>query len=215
VEAAPQKTTADGVEQFVFPVQGSKKTGLLLELLKRPGMDSVLVFTRTKFGADKVAGQLERAGIKVEVMHGDRSMKERVHALDSFRDGQVQVLVATDVAQRGLDVDGISHVVNYDAPQDPDGYVHRVGRTARAGAKGEAITFMSGGEIGDVKQIELLLGYSLPRVELPGFGFGSATEETTYTPDFKKPRDNRGRRMGKNAGKELSPEELQKILQVV
>ena len=120
VEAAPQKTTADGVE-FVFPVQGNKKTGLLLELLKRPGMDSVLVFTRTKFGADKVAGQLERAGIKVEVMHGDRSMKERVQALDSFREGQVQVLVATDVAQRGLDVDGISHGINYDAPQDPDG----------------------------------------------------------------------------------------------
>ncbi|HLL46863.1 MAG TPA: DEAD/DEAH box helicase [Longimicrobiaceae bacterium] len=215
VEAAPQKTTADGVEQFVFPVQESKKTGLLLELLKRSGMDSVLVFTRTKFGADKVSGQLERAGISVEVMHGDRSMKERVQALDSFREGKVQVLVATDVAQRGLDVDGISHVVNYDAPQDPDGYVHRVGRTARAGAKGEAITFMSGGEIGDVKQIELLLGYSLPRVELPGFGFGSATEETTYTPELKKPRDNRGRRMGKNAGKELSAEQLEKILKVV
>jgi ATP-dependent RNA helicase RhlE len=215
VEAAPQKTTADGVEQFVFPVQESKKTGLLLELLKRPGMDSVLVFTRTKFGADKVSGQLQRAGISVEVMHGDRSMKERVSALDSFRDGKVQVLVATDVAQRGLDVDGISHVINYDAPQDPDGYVHRVGRTARAGAKGEAITFMSGGEIGDVKQIELLLGYSLPRVELPGFGFGSATEETTYTPELKKPRDNRGRRMGKNAGKELSAEQLEKLLNVV
>lgn len=215
VEAAPQKTTADGVEQFVYPVQESKKSALLLELLKRPGMDSVLVFTRTKFGADRVAGQLQRAGVKVEVMHGDRNMKDRVRALDAFRDGEVQVLVATDVAQRGLDVEGISHVVNYDAPQDPEGYVHRVGRTARAGAKGEAITFMSGGEIGDVRSVELLLGYALPRVELPGYGFGSSTEETVYTPELKQPRANRGRRMGKNAGKELSPEELEKILKVV
>ncbi len=215
VEAAPQKTTADGVEQFVYPVQESKKSALLLELLKRQGMDSVLVFTRTKFGADRVAGQLQRAGVKVEVMHGDRNMKDRVRALDAFRDGEVQVLVATDVAQRGLDVEGISHVINYDAPQDPEGYVHRVGRTARAGAKGEAITFMSGGEIGDVRSVELLLGYALPRVELPGYGFGSSTEETVYTPELKQPRANRGRRMGKNAGKELSPEELQKILKVV
>ncbi len=200
VEAAPQKTTADGVEQFVYPVQESKKTELLLKLLERPGMDSVLVFTRTKFGADRVAGQLQRAGVKVEVMHGDRNMKDRVHALDAFRDGQVRVLVATDVAQRGLDVEGISHVINYDAPKDPEGYVHRVGRTARAGAKGEAITFMSGGEVGDVKAIDILLGYSLPRVELPGFGFGSSTEETTYTPEFKKTRANRSKRMGARSG---------------
>ncbi|HEX2093642.1 MAG TPA: DEAD/DEAH box helicase [Longimicrobiaceae bacterium] len=215
VEAAPQKTTADGVEQFVYPVQESKKTELLLKLLQREGMDSVLVFTRTKFGADRVAGQLQRAGIKVEVMHGDRNMKDRVRALDAFRDGEVQVLVATDVAQRGLDVEGISHVINYDAPQDPDGYVHRVGRTARAGAKGEAITFMSGGEIGDVRQIELLLGYALPRVELPGFGFGSDTEEKVYTPEFKTGRTARGRRMGAKAGADLSPEELEKLLRVV
>ncbi|HEX7239080.1 MAG TPA: DEAD/DEAH box helicase [Longimicrobiaceae bacterium] len=215
VEAAPQKTTADGVEQFVYPVQESKKTELLLKLLERPGMDSVLVFTRTKFGADRVAGQLQRAGVKVEVMHGDRNMKDRVHALDAFRDGQVRVLVATDVAQRGLDVEGISHVINYDAPKDPEGYVHRVGRTARAGAKGEAITFMSGGEVGDVKAIDILLGYSLPRVELPGFGFGSSTEETTYTPEFKKTRANRSKRMGARSGGELSPEQLEKLLGVV
>src|SRR5690606_13883410 len=123
VEAAPHKTTAEGVAQFVYPVDGKKKTQLLLELLARPGMDSVIVFTRTKVGADRVIGQLERAGVNAVVMHGDRGMKDRVKALDSFRDGKARVLVATDVAQRGLDVEGISHVVNYDVPQDPDSYV--------------------------------------------------------------------------------------------
>ena len=215
VEAAPQATTAEGVEQFIFPVQESKKTELLLKLLQRPGMDSVLVFTRTKFGADRVSAQLKRAGVNVEVMHGDRSMKERTGALDAFREGKVKVLVATDVAQRGLDVEGISHVVNYDAPQDPEGYVHRVGRTARAGAKGEAITFMSGGEIGDVRAVEHLIGYTLPRVEVPGFGFTDATEEKTYTPELKQGRGARGRRtMGKRAATELTPEELEKLLKV-
>src|SRR5690606_17007170 len=127
-----------------------KKTALLLELLKRPGMDSVIVFTRTKFGADRVIGQLKQAGVNAAVMHGDRAMKDRVRALDAFRDREVRVLVATDVAQRGLDVEGVSHVINYDVPQDPDSYVHRVGRTARAGQKGEAITFMSPAEIGEL-----------------------------------------------------------------
>jgi ATP-dependent RNA helicase RhlE len=216
VEAAPQVATAEGVEQFVFPVQESKKTELLLNLLARPGMDSVLVFARTKFGADRVSAQLRRAGVSVEVMHGDRNMKERTGALDAFREGKVRVLVATDVAQRGIDVEGISHVVNYDAPKDPEGYVHRVGRTARAGATGEAITFMSGGEIGDVRAVEHLLGYALPRVEVPGFGFSNATEETVHTPEFKQGRGAaRGRRnMGKRASAELSPEELEKLLKV-
>jgi ATP-dependent RNA helicase RhlE len=216
VEAAPQVATAEGVEQFVFPVQESKKTELLVKLLERPGMDSVLVFARTKFGADRVSAQLRRAGVSVEVMHGDRNMKERTGALDAFREGKVRVLVATDVAQRGIDVEGISHVVNYDAPKDPEGYVHRVGRTARAGATGEAITFMSGGEIGDVRAVELLLGYALPRVEVPGFGFSDATEETVHTPEFKQGRGAaRGRRaMGKRAGAELSPEQLEKLLKV-
>jgi ATP-dependent RNA helicase RhlE len=119
------------------------------------------------------------------------------------------------VAQRGLDVEGISHVINYDAPKDPEGYVHRVGRTARAGATGEAITFMSGGEIGDVRAVEILLGYGLPRVELPGFGFGDVTEETTYTPELKTGRNKRGgRRMGSRTGKDLSPAELEKLLKV-
>ena len=211
VEAAPQATTAEGVEQFVYPVDGRKKTALLLELLARPGMDSVIVFTRTKFGADKVIGQLKDAGISSAVMHGDRAMKERVRALDSFRDREVRVLVATDVAQRGLDVEGISHVINYDVPQDPDSYVHRVGRTARAGQKGEAITFMSPAEIGELRAIEHHIGKQLPKVELEGYGFGLATTEGS--PLAQKPARG-GRRMGSRAAVPLTPEELEALLRV-
>jgi ATP-dependent RNA helicase RhlE len=215
VEAAPHATTAEGVEQFVYPVDRSKKTDLLLELLGREGMDSVIVFTRTKIGADKVHARLKKAGVEAALMHGDRDMKERVRALDAFRDGKVRVLVATDVAQRGLDVEGISHVVNYDVPQDPESYVHRVGRTARAGQTGEAITFMSPAEIGDVRSIELHIGRDLPRVELPGYGWGDATEETVRMPERHSTRPQRGgRRLGARAGQALSPEELEKILKV-
>src|SRR5690606_28000579 len=197
VEAAPHRTTAEGVEQFVYPVDGRKKTQLLLELLKRPGMDSVIVFTRTKVGADRVIAQLERANVSAVVMHGDRGMKERVKALDDFREGRARVLVATDVAQRGLDVEGISHVINYDVPQDPDSYVHRVGRTARAGQTGEAITFMSPAEIGEVRAIEYHIGRELPKVELEGYGFGLTTEDRPLpTLDRKAVRASRGFRMG-------------------
>ncbi|HEU0300790.1 MAG TPA: DEAD/DEAH box helicase [Longimicrobium sp.] len=223
VEAAPKVTTAEGVEQFVYPVETSKKTDLLLHLLKGEEFSSALVFSRTKFGADRIAGQLTRAGLKVEVMHSDRNMTQRVRALEAFRAGEVQVLVATDVAQRGIDVEGISHVINYDAPKDPEGYVHRVGRTARAGEKGVAITFMSGGEIGDVAAVEHLLGYRIARVNVPGYsvfadesGIEGEPQVTTVTMPVsrKEERASRGRRMGKHAAKELSAEELQKLLRV-
>jgi ATP-dependent RNA helicase RhlE len=220
VEAAPKVTTAEGVEQFVYPVEPNKKTELLLHLLKKEGFDSALVFTRTKFGADRLAGQVTRAGLHVEVMHGDRNMTQRVGALEAFRSGKVKVLIATDVAQRGIDVEGISHVINFDAPKDPEGYVHRVGRTARAGEKGVAITFMSGGEIGDVAAVEHLLGYRIARVNVPGFSVfseeGALEETVTLAPPSTKreERASRGRKMGKHAGKELSPEELAKLLGV-
>jgi ATP-dependent RNA helicase RhlE len=213
VEAAPQATTAEGVEQFVYPVEGRKKGALLLELLQRPGMDSVIVFTRTKTGADKLIAQLDKAKVKAAVMHGDRAMKDRVRALDAFRDREVQVLVATDVAQRGLDVEGISHVINFDVPQDPDSYVHRVGRTARAGQRGEAITFMSPGEIGDLRAIEYHIGRALPKIELEGYGFGIASPEGTKEAPLRKAVKG-GRRMGSKAGAELTPEQLQALLQV-
>jgi ATP-dependent RNA helicase RhlE len=221
VEAAPQVTTAEGVAQFVYPVDARRKTELLLHLLKEPEFQSSIVFVRTKFAADRVAGQLSRAGIKVEALHGDRNMVQRGRALEAFRSGEVQVLVATDVAQRGLDVDGISHVINYDAPSDPEGYVHRVGRTARAGETGVAISFMSGGEVGDVAAVEHLLGRRIPRVNVEGFSFFVDEEGTAPgEPAAPKPgkaeqkkaqRATRGRRMGTRTG-ELTPEELERIL---
>lgn len=224
VEAAPKVTTAEGVEQFVYPVEPNKKTDLLLYLLKQPEFKTALVFSRTKFGADKVGAAVARAGLKVEVMHSDRNMTQRVRALEAFRSGEVQVLVATDVAQRGIDVEGISHVINYDAPKDPEGYVHRVGRTARAGETGVAITFMSGAEIGDVAAVEHLLGYRIARVNVPGYsvfadestadGEPQVTTVTMPVNKKKEERASRGRRMGKHAAKELSPEELQKLLKV-
>jgi ATP-dependent RNA helicase RhlE len=178
----------------------------------------VLVFSRTKHGADVLGSQLKRAGVSCTVLHGDRDMKERVRALDEFRDGKVRVLVATDVAQRGLDVEGVSHVINYDVPQDPEGYVHRVGRTARAGQKGEAITLMSPAEIGELRQIEYHIGRALPRVELPGYGFSDATEETVTVAATPAPTSRRavgGRpRMGSRANAQLTPEELEKLLRV-
>jgi ATP-dependent RNA helicase RhlE len=217
VEAAPKVTTAEGVDQYVYPVDQRRKTELLLQLLAQPEFESAIVFTRTKFGADRVAQQVERAGISVEVLHSDRNMTQRGRALQAFRDGEVRVLVATDVAQRGIDVEGISHVINYDAPKDPEGYVHRVGRTARAGERGVAITLMSGGEIGDVAAVEHLLGRRIPRVNVEGFSFlADGAEDTPAAPkmDKKEQRATRGRRSGTRAGQELTAEELQAILKV-
>ncbi|HEX6748594.1 MAG TPA: DEAD/DEAH box helicase [Longimicrobium sp.] len=230
VEAAPKVTTAEGVEQFVYPVEGRQKPELLEKILNQPEVESALVFVRTKFGADRLASQLTRGGMQVEVMHSDRNMTQRVRALEAFRERHVKVLIATDVAQRGIDVEGISHVINFDAPKDPEGYVHRVGRTARAGEKGVAITFMSGGEIGDVAAVEHLLGHRIPRVHVPGFSFHSAAataevaeggEEAQTVVELpptiqqqKADRTSRGRRMGTRSGSELSPEELAKLLKV-
>jgi ATP-dependent RNA helicase RhlE len=216
VEAAPKVTTAEGVEQFVYPVEGRQKTELMLHLIEEQQWDSALVFCRTKFGADRLATQLTRAGHQVEVMHSDRNMTQRVRALEKFREGEVKILIATDVAQRGIDVEGISHVINYDAPKDPEGYVHRVGRTARAGETGIAITFMSGGEIGDVAAVEHLLGRRIPRVHVPGFSLLGEGDESQMElpPTAQEQRATRGRRLGARAGKELTPEELQKLLKV-
>ena len=223
VEAAPKVTTAEGVEQFVYPVEGREKPALLLQILKKGDVESALVFVRTKFGADRLASQLTREGLKVEVMHSDRNMTQRVRALESFREGKVKILIATDVAQRGIDVEGISHVINYDAPKDPEGYVHRVGRTARAGEKGVAITFMSGGEIGDVAAVEHLLGYRISRVHVPGFSFHApldagaeegGREIVELPPTIQEQKASRGRRLGARSGKELTPEELAKLLKV-
>ncbi len=212
VEAAPGTTTAEGITERVYPVKPERKPELLVELLGEAGWDQVLVFTRTKAGADALKSRLEREGLETDVMHGDRHMKERTRALDRFASGAVRVLVATDVAQRGLDVEGISHVVNYDVPLDPEDYVHRIGRTARAGAVGTAVTFVTAGDFGHLKSIERLVAREIPRVHKEGYDYGGGeVEDGDGGRDRgKHARSTRG--VGSKDPSDLSPEELEKLL---
>jgi ATP-dependent RNA helicase RhlE len=211
VEASPEGTTAAGITEAVYTVKPEKKPELLSHLLEEPGWDQVLVFTRTKAGADALKGRLERAGIGVDAMHSDRRMEHRVRALDRFASGDVRVLVATDVAQRGLDVEGISHVVNYDVPMDPEDYVHRIGRTGRAGAAGTAITFVTSSDLGFLKSIELRLGRTIERRQsLPEFDYSGASASGVGPPKLKHSRTGGG--IGTRSAAELSEEELQALL---
>ncbi len=213
VEATRQSTAAVTVEQVVYSVRPDRKTGLLIELLKKPEMDQVLVFTRTKHGADLLVGQLTRAGVITAVMHGDKDMKQRRNALELFSQGHVQVLVATDVAQRGLDIEGISHVVNYDVPHDPEDYIHRIGRTGRAGAEGTAYTFVTAADLGTLHSIERMLNYKLERVSVEDFDYAGGTSEASKPIEAKSKRTS-GSRMGSRNAAELSPEQLRELLKV-
>jgi ATP-dependent RNA helicase RhlE len=168
---------ASTVSHAVYPVPRDRKGALLAELLKRDGMDSVLVFTRTKHGADKVVRNLQREGIEALAMHADKTQAQRTEALEKFKRGEVRVLVATDIAQRGLDIAGISHVINYDVPGQPEDYVHRIGRTGRAAATGDAFTFMAPDEIAMVRLIERVLGQPIPRISVPGYDFGTVAAD--------------------------------------
>jgi ATP-dependent RNA helicase RhlE len=177
VQVGRRSMAASTVTHAVYPVPREKKSELLIELLRKPNMDSVLVFTRTKHGADRVVRRLEEAGIEATAMHADKSQGQRTRALEDFKRGAIRVLVATDIAQRGLDISGISHVINYDVPQQPEDYVHRIGRTGRAAATGDAYTFMSTDEIAMVRTIERLLGQPIPRISVPGYDFGTVAAD--------------------------------------
>jgi len=173
VQVGRRNTNTSTVTHAVYPVPRDRKSSLLVELLRQPEMDSVLVFTRTKPGADRVVRHLERDGISAVAMHGDKSQAQRVEALEQFRSGAMRVLVATDIAQRGLDVSGITHVINYDVPEQAEDYVHRIGRTGRAAASGDAYTFMAPDEIAMVRLIERVTGQDIPRISVPGYDFGT------------------------------------------
>ena len=162
VSVAPQATTVERIRQQVLFVETERKRALLAELLSDPKMTRTLVFTRTKRGADRVAKYLEHAGIDAQAIHGDKSQGQRERALAAFKAGNVRALVATDIAARGIDVDAVSHVVNVDLPNVPESYVHRIGRTARAGADGSAISLVSNDERGLLKDIEKLTRQSIP-----------------------------------------------------
>lgn len=171
VQIGQRSTPAIGIRHAVYPVPRHLKTELLIQLLRGEGMTSVLVFTRTKHYASRLAQTLERRGIRVAVLHGDRTQSQRLRALDQFRRGRSQVMVATDIAARGIDIEGISHVINFDLPGTPEDYVHRIGRTARADATGDAFTLMDHEEEPFVKKIEQALHLTLPRVTLPDFDY--------------------------------------------
>jgi ATP-dependent RNA helicase RhlE len=162
VAVAPVASTAERIEQRVIRVDRPAKASALIDVLRQEAIDRALIFTRTKHGADKVARLLNHAGIAAEAIHGNKSQGQRERVLAAFRKGSVKTLVATDIAARGIDVDGISHVVNFDVPNMPETYVHRIGRTARAGAEGVAISLCDGEEVPFIRDIEKLIRMSIP-----------------------------------------------------
>lgn len=166
-----QAAPASSVTQAVYPVSQELKAGLLVALLKTNSIRDALVFTRTKHRANRLFKHLTREGISAERIHGNRSQAQRTKALAGFKNGHYQVLVATDIAARGIDVKALGHVVNFDVPAVPDDYIHRVGRTGRAEATGEALTFVSREEGGDLARIERAVGQQIARVTLPGFDY--------------------------------------------
>ncbi len=169
IEIARQGTPASGVRQVVYPVDVTRKSDLLVHLIEKEQMSKVLVFTRTKNRAEKLATHLNRKGSMAEAIHGDKSQRERTQALQAFRNGDVQVLVATNVAARGLDVKEISHVVNYEMPDAPEDYIHRIGRTARAEKTGDAISLVASCERESLRNIERYIGTKIRQVVMDGF----------------------------------------------
>ena len=164
VAVTPVASTVERITQRIIQVDHSAKPALLAQLLKQEQVNRALIFTRTKHGADKVVKGLARAGITADAIHGNKSQNHRERVLAAFRTGEIRTLVATDIAARGIDVDGISHVVNFDLPNVPETYVHRIGRTARAGADGVAISLVAGGEeMAYLRDIEKLIRITLPR----------------------------------------------------
>jgi ATP-dependent RNA helicase RhlE len=177
------------VEQTAYPVAQESKTALLLDLLEREKFERVLVFARTRRGAERLSHILEARDHQVNRIHSDRTQPQREAALRGFRDGRTRVLVATDIAARGLDVDSVSHVINYDVPSTPEDYVHRIGRTGRAGNQGRALTIVTPVDELSMRAIEKLMGQTVKRVVLPGFG-GTKTSEGAGSKPFARP--NRG-----------------------
>jgi ATP-dependent RNA helicase RhlE len=173
VKVAPVATTVESVTQWVLFVSQSNKRSLLREVLRDTAMSRVIVFTRTKAGANRVAHDLANAGITAEAIHGNKSQNARQRSLAAFRDGQARVLVATDIAARGIDVDGITHVINFELPNEPESYVHRIGRTARAGARGVALAFCDASERTCLRDIERLTRVQLSVVDDHPFTAGN------------------------------------------
>ncbi len=213
VEAAPSGTKADGITELVYSVKPEMKPDLLLRLLENPEWEQVLIFTRTKAGADVLKARLERQGIRAEALHSNLGMAHRTRALERFTERKVRVLVATDIAQRGLDVEGISHVVNYDVPQDPEDYTHRIGRTARAGAAGTAVTFLTAADLGAFKSLTYHIGRDLDRIHLPEFDYAGTPQAGVSASPTRGRHSRSPTGMGSRLADELTKEELAKLLE--
>src|SRR6267154_2787067 len=199
VQIGRRANPADTVTQFAYEVPPHLKSALLLHLLGDPKFDTVLVFARTKRGADKIARRLEGSGIKTGTIHSNRSQNQRLRALKDFKSGAVRVLVATDIAARGIDVDGISHVVNYDFPMHSEDYVHRIGRTGRAHAVGDAISFVTPEDQGQLRSLERFIGRGIVRKKAEGFDYQAA-------PPARQDEHPRGERRGpERTGRPFDP----------
>lgn len=201
VEAHPENSTVEKIVQRIYKTNKSKKTELLIHLIKKDNWEQVLVFTRTKHGANKLSVKLEKAGIRSAAIHGNKSQGQRTKALSGFKKGTVRVLVATDIAARGLDIPLLPHVVNYELPNVPEDYVHRIGRTGRAGASGEAISLVSVDEEEYVTGIEKLLKEKLEWTVLEGFEPTENLKDLLAIKAANKQQHNKGRRNGRGANK--------------
>ncbi len=212
VEAAPSGTKAEGITELVYSVKPEMKPDLLLRLLESPEWEQVLIFTRTKAGADALKTRLDREGIRTEALHSNLRMAHRTRALERFAEKKVRVLVATDIAQRGLDVDGISHVVNYDVPKDPEDYTHRIGRTARAGALGTAVTFLAAADLGAFKSMTYHIGRDLERIHLPDFDYAGTPQAVSSASPTRGRHSRSPTGMGSRDADDLTDEELADLL---
>ena len=199
VQVGRRSNPAETVTQVAYEVPRHLKLALLVALLENKALDSVLIFSRTKHGADRIARKLEASHIKTGTLHSNKSQNQRLRALKEFKAGEVRVLVATDIAARGIDVDGISHVVNFDFPMTNEDYVHRIGRTGRANAVGDAISFVCPDEHGDLRALERFIGRGLPRKRLDGFNYAGAAPPEPPAPP-RGPRQQRGGQGRGNAG---------------
>ncbi|MGC3991227.1 MAG: DEAD/DEAH box helicase [Chthoniobacteraceae bacterium] len=196
VQIGRRSNPAETVTQFVYEVPKHLKQSLLQHLLRDGEMNMVLVFSRTKHGADRIARKLEQEGVRTATLHANRSQNQRLRALNDFKAGTVRVLVATDIAARGIDVDGISHVVNFDFPAQNEDYIHRIGRTGRAQAIGDAISFISPDEASELRSLERFIGRGLIRKRAEGFDYTAAAP-----PPMPGERERRGRGEGERRGR--------------
>ncbi|MDP1579196.1 MAG: DEAD/DEAH box helicase [Candidatus Didemnitutus sp.] len=202
VEIGANRSVNNSIKHALYPVAYDQKFDLLVALLEKTDFDSVLVFSRTKHGADKIARRLKSQNHSVAVLHANRSQNQRIEALAGFKSGKYEVMVATDIAARGIDVAGVSHVINYDVPENPEDYVHRIGRTGRAQAVGDAFTLVTPENADDIRDIQRFIGQKIPELRLEGFPyqpFGVAR------PPAPRGQQRQGQRQGQRGGNRAGP----------